>query len=114
MLAVALQASSEGTYLKFFLDAASESDDPSHFVILFLMGMMRLLPILAITPFFGARVLPHPVKAAMGLALYMILMPHIMLTTSTNLTVNLTLFSYGIKELFIGTLLGILSSVPFL
>lgn len=113
MLAAVLEPSGEGTYLKFFLDAASESDDPTHFVILFLMGMLRLLPILAITPFFGARVLPHPVKAAMGLTLYLILMPHILLTTSTNLTVNLTLFSYGIKELFIGTLMGILASVPF-
>lgn len=102
-----------GSYLKFFVDNAYFSEDPAAFLLLFLMGMMRLLPILAITPFFGAKVLPHPVKVAFGMLIYVILLPHIMTTTQGKIELNMTLFTYGFKELFIGTIIGVVATVPF-
>lgn len=102
-----------GSYLKFFVDNAYFSEDPAAFFLLFLMGMMRLLPILAITPFFGAKVLPHPVKVAFGILIYVILLPHIIATTKGRIELNMTLFTYGFKELFIGTIIGVVATVPF-
>ena len=100
--------------MKFFLDNAYLSEHPTAFIIMFLMGMLRLLPILAITPFFGAKVLPHPVKVAFGIMIYVVLLPHIMATTtSSNLRINISLFTYGFKELFIGTIIGLVATVPF-
>lgn len=108
-----LKGVGDGTYLKYFLDSAFVSGDPSGFIVLFFMGMLRLLPIIAMTPFFGAKILPHPAKVAFGIMLYIILLPHIIATTNTEMQVNLTLLTHGLKEIFIGTLIGMVATIPF-
>lgn len=112
MLAVSLPEE-EGTYFRFFVDNAFLSEDPSGFLTLFFMGILRLLPIVAMTPYFGAKVLPHPVKVALSIVLYILLLPHILSTTTIPLSQGLSLFTYGFKELFIGTVIGVIATIPF-
>jgi type III secretion protein T len=37
----------------------------------------RLLPVISLAPFFGARVLPHPVKLVLGLCLLTMVLPRV-------------------------------------
>ena len=42
--------------------AAIGEEDPSRFFALFFLFLGRMLPIIGLAPFFGAKVLPHPVR----------------------------------------------------
>jgi type III secretory pathway component EscT len=103
----------EQHFLQIFLDSPYATGSPASFLLLFFIGLCRIFPILAITPFFGAKVLPHPVKAALGIAFFFLMLPHILVSSHQVLEVNLQLFTYGIKEILIGTVIGLISTVPF-
>ena len=42
---------------------------------LFILTIARLFPIIALAPFLGAKLLPHPVKAGLGIALFAVAFP---------------------------------------
>lgn len=77
-----------------------------------LLGLMRIAPIVSINPFFGSK-LPGGVKIAFAFAITFILLPKILLTSSAPLTFGMPFIALAIKELFIGLLIGFLSSIPF-
>lgn len=102
------------SYLYIFLDSALASQDVSAaFTLLFLFAA-RILPIIAQAPFFGSRVLPHPVKIALMFSLFAVFLPQLLQVTTTPLSfapITIILFA---KELFIGYLLGLFISIPFI
>lgn len=100
-------------YWDFFLNSSLSLDDPGAVFILLFLFLARMLPIIALSPFFGARVLPHPVKVAFAVCLFAIFVPHLLVVTQTKL--GFTPFSIVLfaKELFIGYLMGFLISIPF-
>lgn len=73
-----------------------------------------MLPIIAQAPFFGARVLPHPVKMAFAISLFAIFFPQLAFVTTNPLTFNFTFVLYFLKELFVGLLIGYMISIPFM
>ncbi|MFA6915474.1 MAG: flagellar biosynthetic protein FliR [Parachlamydiales bacterium] len=102
----------ENYILELFNKAFANYDPLAPLTLMFLF-LARMLPIIALAPFLGARVAPHPVKMALGIALFVLFAP--LLVTET--TIHLTFSSYTvlliIKEFFIGLILGFIISLPF-
>ncbi len=80
---------------------------------LFLLGLCRLLPIIAFSPFLGSKIAPPPVKVGLGISLFLIMMPHVLLHTSAPIPFDLTLLFLGVKEALIGFIMGFIITVPF-
>lgn len=74
----------------------------------------RLLPIIAFAPFFGSKILPHPVKVTFAISLFAIFLPHLLLITETPLDFNVRLLAYLLKEIFVGACMGFVVAVPFM
>lgn len=81
---------------------------------LFLLTMMRIIPIITLAPFFGARNLPASIKLMFSIAIGAILVPKVLMTAETPVDFNWDFIIYSIKELLIGFILGFLISIPFM
>lgn len=101
------------SFLVLFLNSAFNKEGYVGALSLFFLFMGRMLPIIAIAPFLGARTLPQPAKIAMGIALFVVFLPGLLLSVSSPLEFDLHLVMLMLKELFVGFLLGFLISMPF-
>ena len=101
-------------YVDLFVKSKLIEESPMTVLSLMFLTIARILPVIALAPFFGARVLPHPVKMVLGLCLMTMVLPKVLGTLSGPLPFNSTLMILFIKELFIGTILGFFVSLPFL
>jgi len=81
---------------------------------LIVLTSFRIMPIIGLAPFFGARILPHPVKVVFSLILVCAVMPKILLTVTEPVGFNFNLILLGFKELFIGLIMGFFLGLPFL
>lgn len=102
------------SYLSLYLNSALAVEDPAAVLSLVLLSLARLLPIIMMCPFFGAKILPHPVKVAFALCLFSIFLPKLLEVTTTPLKFNIMLVLLAFKELFIGFSIGFLMSIPFM
>jgi type III secretion protein T len=104
-----LGASPTDTYLSFFLTRPVW--DVWSFVLL---GLARLIPIIGLAPFLGGRVLSDPMKIGFAIALLPIFLPQLILQSSGNaLHIDAIFVVLLVKEVFIGSLLGFLITIPF-
>ncbi|MGA8163415.1 MAG: flagellar biosynthetic protein FliR [Waddliaceae bacterium] len=101
------------SYWLMFINSTIGSENPGMIFTLFFLFLARILPIIALSPFFGARILPHPVKMAFAVSLFAIFLPLLTSVTTTQLTFSILSLAYFTKELFVGYLLGFLISMPF-
>lgn len=92
--------------------AAFDSFEP--FLAFLFLGLGRLLPIIALSPFLGARVLPHPVKVTFAVMLYAIFLPAMAKNLHSIPVFNSWFILLMIKELFIGFSIGLIISLPFI
>ncbi len=98
-------------YLSFFSNYPGISFQTLRFY--FFLGLMRIGPIVSMAPFLGAK-LPAPVKVGLAIALTVILLP--MMITTMTAPVGLDAYDiigYGLKEFFIGIILGTIVGMPF-
>lgn len=102
------------SYLDLYLSAQFPNNSPEALLTMMMLTLCRLLPIIGMSPFFGGKVLAHPVKVVFGLCLFVIFLPQLLTTTQTPLTFNLNVIFLAAKELFIGLSLGFLVSIPFM
>jgi type III secretion protein T len=103
----------EGTYLYVFLTSAFNAGNPIAVLSLLFLFFARFMPIIALAPFFGSKILPHPVKVTFALSMFVIFLPQLLTVTTTQLNFSpYTVILIG-KELLIGTLLGFIIGVPF-
>lgn len=102
------------SYLTLFLNSAISKDNIFGPLSLLFLFFARFLPIIALSPFFGAKVLPHPVKMMFAIVMFVIFLPKLLLVTTTPITFDRTLILYFIKELFIGFILGFIIGIPFM
>lgn len=108
-----IQNSSNG-YLDAFLNSAlSEGEALGPLALLFLF-LARFLPIIQLSPFFGARVLPNPVKLCFAIGLFVIFLPKLLTVTTTPIGFNLYTAVLLTKELIVGYIIGYLVSIPFI
>ncbi|HSW86416.1 MAG TPA: flagellar biosynthetic protein FliR [Rhabdochlamydiaceae bacterium] len=88
------------------------NQSPMSILTIFLLGLMRIAPIVAIAPFLGAK-LPGSVKMALAIGLTAIILPHLVMTTTETLSFNMHFIGYALKELLMGMILAMFSAVPF-
>lgn len=100
-------------YVYLFINSAFYAKNPAAPLTLLFLFMGRILPIISLAPFFGARVLPHPVKVTFALCLYVIFLPQLLTTTTHPLEFDWMLMIYFFKELFVGFAIGFMISMPF-
>jgi len=100
-------------YATIFLNSAFATGNPFGPITLLLLFFARFLPIIAQSPFFGARVLPHPVKICFALSVFVVFLPQLLLVTKTPMGFTPMTLIYAAKEFFVGYLLGFFISIPF-
>src|SRR5690242_11819080 len=98
------------TYFSFFSKLIEYA--PITILSLFFLGFMRIAPIVAMVPFFGAKV-AAPIKMGLLVALTFIMLPHIALTSKTMIGFNIEFTLLCMKEFFIGLILSFFASIPF-
>ncbi|MGM0439803.1 MAG: EscT/YscT/HrcT family type III secretion system export apparatus protein [Chlamydiota bacterium] len=100
-------------YLNMILQHPYVLEDPSFLPSLFFLALGRMMPLMAFVPFLGSKVLSRPVKVAFGMILVFIFFPYILNKITVPLKFNLHLMMLFMKEVFIGTMIGIMASIPF-
>ena len=103
--------SSTDSYLSLLLSLPGLT--PVTVLALVLLMLARLIPIMTLAPFLGSKNLPGPVKIMFSLALIAILLPQVLLGKHYDIGFSWGLGIYVIKEIFIGTILGFMVSIPF-
>lgn len=103
----------DGSYLYFFIKSAFNADNPIAIFTLMLLFFARFLPIISLSPFFGSRVLPHPVKVFFALTIFVIFLPQLLVVTKTPINFSIYTVLLFVKELFVGFLMGFIVSTPF-
>jgi type III secretion protein T len=98
------------SYFSFYSQLTNYA--PFAMLSLFFLCMARLMPVLAVAPFFGTKV-PSPVKMGLLVSLALIFLPHLVLTSKTMLDFDIAYVALLMKELFIGILLALFASIPF-
>lgn len=101
-------------YVSLYINSAFVDQEPIAFLSLFFLFLARITPIISLAPFFGARVLPHPVKIGFAISLFTICLPQLLLVTKTPVTFNLLLVLLLVKEIFIGLIMGFMISIPYI
>lgn len=104
----------EDRYLALYLNGDYPNHSPVAILSLMLLTLARMLPIIALSPFFGSRILPHPVKVTFALSLWVIFLPRLLEITETPLDFNVRLLAYMGKEVFVGFVIGFIIAVPFM
>lgn len=100
-------------YVSLYINLGLVQSDPLSLLSLMFLFFGRMMPIILLVPFFGAKVLPHSVKVALTISLFTIFFPQLINVTKTPLDFNLWLLLYMGKELFVGVILGFILSLPF-
>ena len=100
------------SYVSIFINSALYQNPIAALSLMFLF-LARFLPIIALSPFFGSRVLAHPVKVTFALSMFVIFLPKLVENTTTPIDFNLLLLAYMIKELLAGLIIGNIMSIPF-
>jgi type III secretion protein T len=87
--------------------------DPLTVLSVFFLTLARIVPIISIAPFLGAKNLPGMVRMMFGVALCMIFLPQNLLLIHAS-TITVPVFTgYLFKEALIGAFLGFIASAPF-
>jgi type III secretion protein T len=81
---------------------------------LIVLAACRIMPIIGLAPFFGARVLPHPTKVVFSLILVLAVMPKLLLTSTVALQFSTDLILLCLKEVLIGIIMGFFLGLPFM
>lgn len=103
----------DGTYLWVFLTSAFDKENPLAVLSLLFLFLARFLPIISLSPFFGSRVLPHPVKVTFAISIFVVFLPQLLTVTTTPLTFSPHTLTLIVKELFVGLVIGFIMSIPF-
>ena len=83
-------------------------------ISLFLLGVIRLAPIVSFVPFFGSKLSPGPTRIAIAVVFALLFMPTIISSAEPGLSFNAVFLGYAIKELFIGFVIAFLAMIPFI
>lgn len=74
---------------------------------------MRFIPIVALAPFLGAKIIPASARVAIAMALIFLFLPSILFHMKSTIISDIDFVFLAFKELLIGFFLGLFSTVPF-
>lgn len=103
----------DGSYLWVFLTSAMNHGDFLAVLTLLFLFLGRFLPILALSPFFGARVLTNPAKLCLGLSIFVIFLPQLLTVTKGPILFSPMTVLLLTKEIFVGFIIGMIISIPY-
>lgn len=86
---------------------------PATVLSLFFLTLARVLPIIALAPFFGSKNVPMAIRMMFGVSLVAIFLPQNLMLAKGELPFDMVFVGFLIKEILIGVILGFLSSIPF-
>lgn len=78
----------------------------------FFLTLMRVLPIVVLAPFLGAR-LPAGVKVGLSISITIIFLPKVLYVSKGIVLFDPVFLGYAAKELLIGFLIGFMATIPF-
>jgi len=110
---VNIMETGENSYVWIFLNSSLAQGSPWGALTLLFLFFGRFLPIIALSPFFGSRILPHPTKVAFAICMFVIFLPVLVGQITTPMEFNSWTIVLILKEIFIGLVLGFLMSTPF-
>ena len=79
----------------------------------FLLGLARIVPTIALAPFLGGKSIADPIKLGLSIAIVTIFLPFLVMQSTTPITIDVRFFFLLIKEVFIGAILGFMITMPF-
>lgn len=103
--------SATDNYLTFLLSI--QNIQPETVLSVFFLTLGRILPLVVVVPFLGAKNVPRVVRMMFAIALCMIFLPQNLLIVTANIPYNMTYVVYLTKELLVGAVLAIIASAPF-
>lgn len=80
---------------------------------LFLLGLARIAPAVAIAPFFGGKMAGDVIKLGLSVCITFIFLPFLIITNPVSLKIDINFMLLMAKEVMIGSILGFIISVPF-
>ena len=86
---------------------------PATLMATFFLSLGRLLPIMVLAPFLGARQLPAPVKIMFAISILALLFPQIIFSLNEDLSLNMHFIGLFLKEIMTGFVLGFIITIPF-
>ncbi len=87
---------------------------PMTVLSIFFLTLARILPIMTLAPFLGSKNIPMTIRMMFSVALVAIFLPQNLLNASREIPYGMLFIGSFVKELLFGTVLGFLSSVPFM
>jgi type III secretion protein SpaR/YscT/HrcT len=103
--------SATDNFVSFLLSI--QNIQPMTLLAVFFLTLARILPIVTLAPFLGAKNLPGLVRMMFSVSLCAIFLPQNLLLIHGNIPYNMVLFFYMLKELVIGLFLGFIAAAPF-
>ena len=82
--------------------------------VTFLLLFLRLVPLVAITPFLGGKFLTREIKMLFAFVLTLFFLPNVIHVASESTISGINIAIYAIKEVAVGIILAFLASIPFL
>lgn len=101
------------SYVTMFINSAYAHGSETDFLGLFFLFLGRILPIIALSPFLGSRVMPNPVKVALAISLFVIFVPYLLVLTKKPIPFDTVMLIFLFKEIFIGLLIGFIMGIFF-
>ncbi|MCC5831957.1 MAG: EscT/YscT/HrcT family type III secretion system export apparatus protein [Chlamydiales bacterium] len=80
---------------------------------IFLLGLARIVPTIAIAPFFGGKMIGDVVKLGLGVCVTLVFLPFLILTNPDSFSMDVTFILTMAKEAVIGAMLGFFIAIPF-
>lgn len=100
------------SYLSFLLSLPQL--EPMTILAVFFLTLARIIPIMVLTPFLGAKNVPAVLRILFSIALIALFLPQNLLHIQQNIFFSQTFIWLLLKELVIGFILGFFAMVPFL
>lgn len=79
----------------------------------FFLILARIMPIMIIAPFFGAKNSPAIARMLFSICLASILLPMVIAPLKEEIPLNIRFAGYALKEVLVGGILGFLVTIPF-
>ena len=101
-------------YANLYLNSnLAKGDSISPLITLFLLGVIRILPIVGMVPFLGSKNLNRPAKICFASVLVFILFPKMLMTSTTEIFFDIRFVGYALKEFFVGFSIALMTAMPF-
>lgn len=79
----------------------------------FLLGLARVVPAIALAPFLGGKILPDTIKMGLGVAVVLVFLPYLVVRYTHPIELDIRFMLLLFKEVIIGSLIGFIISIPF-